>query len=739
MAPSYTPLAAQDPAQLGQYRLVGRLGRGGMGQVYLGRSASGRLVAVKVVRAELDHDPGLRRRFVREVAAARRVTGFFTAAVVDADPDGDPAWLATAYVPGLPLSTAVAEHGPWSERAVCALGAALAEALEGIHHAGLVHRDLKPSNVLLAADGPRVIDFGISLAADDTQLTQTGMLIGTPGFISPEQVVGDATTAASDVFALGAVVVWTATGSGPFGRGSAHAVNYRVAHEEPDLAALPEDLAKVVARCVDKEPARRPTAAQLVTELGRLAESADGGPLTEVDWLPPAVMEAIGREGAATPGPPEVRQPVAPTRPIHPTRLGPTDPGDRASPADPGGRSVRPRRRPLASRRGVLVAAGVAVGLAILLALPFVPFPGDSRGSGGSAKSAASGPRAPKLSPVWSFQPDKEVTTAPAHADGRVYVTDDNGTLYAVKADTGAKLWKFRQTGDKTTAGPVVAGDTVYFASDNHYLYALDARSGRTRWEKEYTSSVSSLAVADGRVYAAADEVTGRPVLTARDAHTGRKLWNQEQSVGTLVAEGGTLYYSNGDRLTALRGKDGSTRWKAESDMSTVETFAVADGLVHLGGDSPDSDTSAFAVEAWDAGTGKKVWDATFPHKDSTWAPPARPLATGGLVLWSGHDRVHAFTADTGDEVWRRRIPGSVGVDETSEAGSLQPLGVEGGALHLRGHGGSLYTLGARTGACRWKCAPRRYGRAAAWETVPAALHDGVLYYGDRKLYAGRL
>ncbi|WP_338108365.1 serine/threonine-protein kinase, partial [Streptomyces albus] len=295
MAPSYTPLAAEDPEQVGQYRLVGRLGRGGMGQVYLGRSASGRLVAVKVVRAELGHDPGLRRRFVREVAAARRVTGFFTAAVVDADPEGDPPWLATAYVPGVPLSTAVAEHGAWSERAVRTLGAALAEALEGIHRAGLVHRDLKPSNVLLAADGPRVIDFGISLAADDTQLTQTGMLIGTPGFISPEQLVGDPTTAASDIFALGAVLAWTATGSGPYGQGSAHAVNYRVAHEQPDLSALPGDLARVVSRCLDKDPSRRPTASQLSAELGRMAEGPDRDPLTEIEWLPPAVSGAIGR------------------------------------------------------------------------------------------------------------------------------------------------------------------------------------------------------------------------------------------------------------------------------------------------------------------------------------------------------------------------------------------------------------------------------------------------------------
>ncbi|MFE0765593.1 protein kinase domain-containing protein [Streptomyces smyrnaeus] len=717
---------AEDPEQVGQYRLIGRLGRGGMGQVYLGRSASGRLVAVKVVRAELNHDPGLRRRFVREVAAARRVTGFFTAAVVDADPEGDPAWLATAYVPGLPLSTAVAEYGAWSGRAVRALGAALAEALEGIHHVGLFHRDLKPSNVLLAADGPRVIDFGISLAADDTQLTQTGMLIGTPGFISPEQLVGDATTAASDVFALGAVLAWTATGSGPYGQGSAHAVNYRVAHEKPDLTALPDDLAGVVARCLDKEPTRRPTASQLVAELGHMTESADGDALTEVDWLPPAVTEAIGRQGAATPEPPGDRQPNAPTR---------RDRADRAK------RTDRSRPWSLASRRGVLGGAG-AVGLAILLSLLFLQLPDDSHGSDGPAKSALPGPRGPKMSQTWSFQPDKEVMTTPVHADGRIYAADGNGTLYAVKASTGAKLWKFRQTGNKVTAGPLVIDGVVYFAGDNHHLYALDARSGRTRWEAEYESSVSSLTIADGRVYdaiAVSDGAADYSVLHARNARTGHELWTEERSVGNLVAAGGTLYYSLNDRVTALRGKDGSTRWEAKTDIASVDTLAVNGGLVHLGGDGRDSGEREFAVEARDSGTGKKIWSASFPQKRGTWAPPARPLVAGGLVHWSGHDRVHSFTVETGDEVWQRRIPGSVGVDESGVEGSLQPLGVEGGALHLQGRGGNLYALDTRTGACRWKCAPRRYGRVAAWETAPATLKDGVVYYGDRKLHASRL
>ncbi|WP_244298081.1 serine/threonine-protein kinase, partial [Streptomyces griseoflavus] len=223
-----------------------------MGRVYLARSPGGRATAVKVVHEELAEDPAFRARFGREVAAARRVTGPFTAAVVDADPDADLPWLATAHVPGVPLGTAVATHGVWPERSLRALGSGLAEALEAIHRVDVVHRDLKPSNVLLAPDGPRVIDFGISVAADDTKLTTTGAVVGSPGYLPPEQLVGRSVGPAGDVFALGALLAYAATGTGAFGGGPAHGVNYRVVHEDPDLTGLPGGLAEVVARCLAK-------------------------------------------------------------------------------------------------------------------------------------------------------------------------------------------------------------------------------------------------------------------------------------------------------------------------------------------------------------------------------------------------------------------------------------------------------------------------------------------------------
>ncbi|MFH8370090.1 ABC transporter substrate-binding protein [Streptomyces sp. NPDC018031] len=290
-------LGAADPRQVGRYRILARLGAGGMGRVYLGRSTSGRKVAVKVVRAELAEDPDFRRRFAREVEAARRVNGFFTAAVVDADPEGSPAWLATAYVPGLPLDAAVRAHGAWPRRSLLVLGAGLVEALEAIHATGLIHRDLKPSNVLIAADGPRVIDFGISIAAEASVLTRTGTVIGTPGFMSPEQLTGHRVGPASDVFSLGAVLAFAGTGAPPFGTGSAHSVNFRAVYEAPDLHRLPADT-DFVGRCLEKDPGDRPTVPELLAKFARLlgesgGQTYGGGLPKETAWLPEAVASAV--------------------------------------------------------------------------------------------------------------------------------------------------------------------------------------------------------------------------------------------------------------------------------------------------------------------------------------------------------------------------------------------------------------------------------------------------------------
>ncbi|MFE7182088.1 protein kinase domain-containing protein [Streptomyces erythrochromogenes] len=302
------PLETGDPTSLGdgRYRLVGRLGQGGMGVVYLGRSQSGRAVAVKVVRPELSTEPGFRRRFADEVAAARRVGGFHTAPVVDADPDGEPAWLVTAFVPGPTLQAVLARVGSLPPDTLTVLAAGLAEALEAIHRAGVIHRDLKPANIIIAEDGPRVIDFGIARALDGTSLTQTGLQVGTPGFLAPEQLTGGrALTPAVDMFALG-VVLTQAAGGAPFGDGPSAARHYKVVYEEPDLAAVPGELREAIAACLSKDPAARPTPAAFLDTL--TVRHPDGA-----SWLPEAATQLLPPpEPAARPttpdSPPETAQ-----------------------------------------------------------------------------------------------------------------------------------------------------------------------------------------------------------------------------------------------------------------------------------------------------------------------------------------------------------------------------------------------------------------------------------------------
>jgi hypothetical protein len=281
----YAGLQPEDPRAIGPYRLLGQLGTGGMGQVFLGMSAGGRPIAVKVIRTELATDPDFRARFRREVAAAQKVSGLFTALVVDADLDCPMPWLATAYVAGPSLTEAVRGHGPLPVRSVLALTAGLAEGLDAIHTAGVVHRDLKPSNVLLAEDGPRVIDFGISEAAEASVVAGANVLIGSPGYMSPEQVLGADIGPASDIFSLGSVLTFAATGTGPFGAGSNAALMYRLVNSRADLDDVPGELRSLVGGCLAKHPDDRPTARQLLAEVGAL-QPAPG-------WLAESIMNSF--------------------------------------------------------------------------------------------------------------------------------------------------------------------------------------------------------------------------------------------------------------------------------------------------------------------------------------------------------------------------------------------------------------------------------------------------------------
>ncbi|MCY0949696.1 serine/threonine-protein kinase [Streptomyces sp. H27-S2] len=337
----FQPLAGDDPTTIAGYRLAAKLGAGGMGKVYLSYTPGGRPVAIKVIRPEFGEDPEFRRRFAQEVQSAQRVQGLFTAPVIDADTAGAQPWLATAYVPGPSLSDAVVAHGALPVEAVLLLVAGMAEALHVIHGAGIVHRDLKPSNVLLAADGPRVIDFGIAFAADATSLTGSGVTIGTPAFMAPEQAAGHRVTPATDIFALGQVAAYAATGSPAFGEGTSHGVLYRIVHEEPDLTGVPDRLTELVTRCLAKDPSARPSVAEVIG----LCQSANAETVLRrpEDWLPAPVAADITVRAAApapvqTPPPPSSAPSVAysPTTPVAPATPPPGyAPTVSAAPATP--------------------------------------------------------------------------------------------------------------------------------------------------------------------------------------------------------------------------------------------------------------------------------------------------------------------------------------------------------------------------------------------------------------------
>ena len=383
-------LTEQDPTHIGPYRLIARLGEGGMGLVYLGRSDLGRTVAVKVVQADHAQHPEFRRRFTREVAAARRVGGSWTAAVLDADTEAAVPWVATQYIPGPDLTTVIGkEFGPLPEHSVRTLAHRLALALQTVHEAGLIHRDLKPSNVLVTVDGPRVIDFGIARALDsiggDSLLTRTGMLIGSPGFMSPEQVRGHELTPANDIFCLGAVLVYAATGRLLFGATDTglNAHLFRIAEEEADLTGVPDSLVALVRACLDKDPAKRPTPAQVVERT--VSDRAE-------EWLPGAVLAQLGRRAAElldfapqARGPqPDPRVQAAPSAaPPQPTSY-PLPPAASAAPHAPF-----PHQPTAAASSGS--TAGSAPPVTSRPGAPTAPVPSGPAGDGGDPHAGHAG------------------------------------------------------------------------------------------------------------------------------------------------------------------------------------------------------------------------------------------------------------------------------------------------------------------------------------------------------------
>ncbi|MDI3403876.1 serine/threonine-protein kinase [Streptomyces cavernicola] len=455
------PLTAADPTHFGPYLLLGRLGAGGMGRVYLARSESGRTVAVKVVHEEHVTDDQFRARFRREIGAARKVGARYTAPVLDADPDAELPWVATGYVPGLSLEQVVRGHGPLPTEAVHALGDGMLRALADIHGAGIVHRDLKPSNVMLTVDGPRVIDFGIARAVQtdvESMLTSTGMVIGSPGFMAPEQILGESSGPKCDVFALGCLLMYAATGVLPFGHGASnqHAVMYRIVEGEPDLGRLDDErLRALVARCLTKDVAERPDVAELLADEERLAAVPSG------TRLPGAVVTHLAQQSArlldaeaTTPvreesAPPAERErDQAPDPDPDPDRATAHLGGPRPKPAAPAGAAGAAGSEEAAGAEGAAEAAGVA-GAALaepkrvrrrspwLLALPVVAvlalgggtfaFLQDFGGPGGDdappqgGPAASSGPNSlskPSSSPSGDGKDDKKKDGKDKDKDG---------------------------------------------------------------------------------------------------------------------------------------------------------------------------------------------------------------------------------------------------------------------------------------------------------------------------------
>ncbi|MFD6415038.1 serine/threonine-protein kinase [Streptomyces sp. NPDC060194] len=399
-------LDARDPRRIGAYRLIGRLGAGGMGEVFLARSERGRTVAVKLVRTELAEHDEFRRRFRHEVQAARRVGGQWTAPVLDADTEAAVPWVATGYVAGPSLHAVVsADHGPLPERSVRILAAGLGHALQDIHAAGMVHRDLKPSNVLITIDGPRVIDFGIARAletATDVDLTRTGALVGSPGFMAPEQVRGDRVTPACDVFCLGSVLAYAATGQLPFGsaHSGVHALMFRIAQEAPDLARVPESLRDLVADCLRKEPAARPALAEVLQRVGAGDTVHDGRALEP--WLPAPLVARLGRHAVGLldvedPDHPEHRGGTVALR-----KAGAVVPAEAGPGAAPAG----------AATPGATGEDPPAPGAGASVAAPQQAAPGA--GPPGSAPQQAAGPApaAPRPSPAEASGPSRPLPPA---------------------------------------------------------------------------------------------------------------------------------------------------------------------------------------------------------------------------------------------------------------------------------------------------------------------------------------
>ncbi|MEU6223277.1 PQQ-binding-like beta-propeller repeat protein [Streptomyces sp. NPDC047042] len=521
------PLRDGDPESVGGYALLDRIGAGGMGTVFLGRSAAGRRVAVKLVHPQLCEDEEFRARFRQEVAAVRRVSGAFTAPVVDADPDAEQPWMATLYVPGRSLAECVDRDGPLPAPELRILALGLIEALREIHRAGVVHRDLKPGNVLMAEDGPRVIDFGISRAADNQQLTVTGRVIGTPPFMSPEQLRSPRdVTSASDVFSLGSLLAYAATGNGPFDADTPYMAGYQVMYEPPALDGVPQPLRDIAARCLDKDPAARPGLTELHDWFRALPKTATVGVGTD---LITASREEQGRPddpGPAAPVPEGFPDATADADAV--LTAGSTALGDLTAPVRAPVADRRPRGKGRARRLRLLTAVATAVAVTGVSLAAVNAFDGDGASTGHTA-SLPAGWR-PWQTPLrFGAASDATMDSGPpgcVPAGSVLYCGGEGFTVAKVDAATGHVIWRSGDSVQNSTPYGVRDG-IVYVAEQTQGEFrtaAVDTATGKRRWARETPNDDS--VVFSGGLLTSTGDIQG---FKAYD-RSGRQLWQSPKA-----------------------------------------------------------------------------------------------------------------------------------------------------------------------------------------------------------------
>ncbi|KAA6218170.1 PQQ-binding-like beta-propeller repeat protein [Streptomyces filamentosus] len=726
-------LTQHDPRRIGPFEVLGRLGAGGMGLVYLARSASGRRVAIKTVRTELAEDQLFRVRFTREVEAARAVSGFYTAAVVDADPRAAVPWLATAYVPAPSLEEIVNECGPLPAQAVRWLAAGVAEALQSIHGAGLVHRDLKPSNVLVVEDGPRVIDFGIASGVSNTRLTMTNVAVGTPAYMSPEQARDSrSVTGASDVFSLGSMLVFAATGHAPFHGANPVETVFMLLREGPDLEGLPEELRPLIEACMKMDVAQRPTPADLQAMLAPHLfgpGSDDSG--TASAWLPESAVAMIEtrRGGRSVPQPPVSPPPMPPRPPVPYDGRDPRDP----EPAHAGGRHAGPAEGSGGPVRlgGATVPIGPGPRVADTRAALAVGHAADPHATGWVRPPGGEVTPAPAPAPVpqpaaqpepgpwrpWRFRMSNDVWGTPVVDGDLLYVTSFE--VHALDTGSGRRQFKTRDV-----AWSMAVAQGRIHASDGPTLYALDATDGGERWRHRTDAWVYSLRVDRGTV------VTGTRGggVQGWEASNGAKLWEvtgcqtdfETPEAGPAI-HGDTVYVWQDARLKALDARTGVERWSypigdaASCGHVPVRVAPAEDGCVYV--------SAGTRVLSIDIAAGHVRWHFEAPAVFLS--PPAfapGPAVTGGGVYLADHlGTVYALDATTGQDRWRIA---------TEQRQSAEPVLVADGNVHV-GSGSALYTLDAVTGTPRW-----RFAAGAELVGTPVVA-DGRVHFGsaDHVLY----